>query len=108
MTTQTITHHGITFDRKALEKFCRKNGIKKLSLFGSVLTDDFGLDSDIDMLVEFMPGETVTFISLFDMEEELSHMFGGRRVELRTLQDLSRYFRDRVVSEADVQFERQG
>lgn len=106
MTTQTITHHGITFDRKALEKFCLRNGIKKLSLFGSVLTDDFGPDSDIDMLVEFMPGETVTFFSLFDMEEELSHMFIGRKVELRTPQDLSRYFRDRVVAEAEVHFAR--
>jgi len=106
MTTQTITHHGITFDRKALEKFCRKNGIKKLSLFGSVLTDDFGPDSDIDMLVEFMPGETVTFISLSRMERNLSAFFDGRKVDLRTLQELSRYFRDRVETEAETLYVR--
>jgi len=106
MTTQTITHHGITFDRKALEKFCRKNGIKKLSLFGSVLTDDFGLDSDIDMLVEFMPGETVTFIGLSRMERNLSAFFDGRKVDLRTLQELSRYFRERVETEAETLYVR--
>ena len=107
MPTLTVKHHGIKFDRKKIERFCLENGIKKLALFGSVLRDDFGSESDIDMLVEFLPEKTVTFFTLFDMEEELSHMFGGRRVELRTLQDLSRYFRDRVVSEAEVQFERQ-
>ncbi|MFC1529061.1 nucleotidyltransferase family protein, partial [Candidatus Latescibacterota bacterium] len=63
-------------------------------------------ESDIDMLVEFMPGETVTFFTLFDMEEKLSSMFGGRKVELRTPRDLSRYFRDRVIAEAEVQFAR--
>ena len=102
MNPQTITHHGITFDRKALEEFCRKNGIKKLSLFGSVLTDNFGPDSDIDMLVEFMPGETVTFISLSRMERDLSAFFEGRKVDLRTLQELSRYFRDKVKTEAET------
>ena len=106
MTTQTITHHGITFDRKALEKFCLRNGIKKLSLFGSVLTDDFGPDSDIDMLVEFIPGETVTFISLSRMERNLSAFFDGRKVDLRTLQELSRYFRERVETEAETLYVR--
>ena len=106
MTTNTVTHHGITFDRKALEKFCLKNGIKKLSLFGSVLQDDFGPESDIDILVEFMPGETVTFFTLLDMEEELSRMFGDRKVELKTPQDLNRYFRDRVIAAAEVHFAR--
>ena len=106
MTTKTVTHHGITFTRTVIERFCLKNGIKKLSLFGSVLRNDFGPESDIDILVEFMPGKVVTFFTLFDMEEELSSMFGGRKVELRTPQDLSRYFRDRVIAEAEVHFAR--
>ncbi len=105
MTTKTVTHHGITFTRTRIEKFCLKNGIKKLSLFGSVLRNDFGPESDIDILVEFMPGKVVTFFTLFDMEEELSSIFGGRKVELRNPQDLSRYFRDRVIAEAEVYFD---
>lgn len=106
MNPQTITHHGITFDRIALEEFCRKNGIKKLSLFGSVLTDNFGSDSDIDMLVEFIPGETVTFITLSRMERNLSVLFDGRKVDLRTPHELSRYFRDRVETEAETLYVR--
>lgn len=64
MSTQTVTLHGITFDSTALETFCKKNGIKKLALFGSVLRGDFRPESDIDMLVEFMPGEVVGFLRL--------------------------------------------
>jgi len=106
MNRHPITHHGITCDRKALEEFCRKNGIKKLSLFGSVLTDNFGPDSDIDMLVEFMPGETVTFIRLSRMERHLSVLFDGKKVDLRTRHELSRYFRDRVETEAEALYVR--
>ena len=85
MKKQTVTCHGIPFDRDVVEKFCLKNGIRKLSLFGSVLRDDFGHDSDIDVLVEFMPDARVGFFELFDMEEELSHILGGRKVgELTT------------------------
>ena len=84
--------------------FCRRHHIRKLSVFGSVLRDDFGPDSDIDVLVEFEPGRTPGFFRLFDMEEELSAMLGGRKVDLRTPEDLSRYFRDRVMAEAVVQY----
>lgn len=85
-----------------LAEFCRKNRIKKLSLFGSVLRDDFGPDSDIDVLVEFEPGQTPGF-AIIDMENELSLM-AGRKVDLRTPNDLSRYFRDRVIRESRVEY----
>ena len=102
MITKSITHHNIEFDRSKLQGFCIENGIKKLSLFGSILRDDFGPESDIDMLVEFMPGEMVTFISLSRMERALSKLFGGKKVDLRTPGELSRYFRDRVLTEAET------
>ncbi len=99
--TPSIVYHGIVFDRNELESFCRRNGIRRLSLFGSVLRDDFGPESDIDMLVEFQPGETVGFLRLAGMELELEGIF-GRTVDLRTPSDLSGYFRDKVLTEAEV------
>jgi uncharacterized protein len=82
--------------------FCRRNGIRRLPLFGSVLTDRFSPQSDIDVLVEFQPRQRVGFFRLADMELELSRMLGGRKVDLRTPMDLSRYFRDEVVQGARV------
>ncbi|MBI2854754.1 MAG: nucleotidyltransferase family protein [Chloroflexi bacterium] len=87
---------------KELAAFCRRHHIKSLSLFGSVLRDDFRPDSDIDVLVEFQPGKTPGFFTFAEMEDELSALFGTRKVDLRTPQDLSRYFRDRVLREAVV------
>lgn len=92
-------------DKLAL--FCRRNHIMKLSLFGSVLRDDFRKDSDIDVLVQFEPGHTPDFFKLAEMEDELFILF-GRKVDLRTAQDLSRYFRDRVVKEAEVLYSATG
>lgn len=89
--------------RDRLAEFCRRNHIIKLSLFGSVLRDDFSPDSDIDVLVQFAPGHTPDFFKLADMEAELSTLF-SRKVDIRTPQDLSRYFRDRVIKEAEVQY----
>ena len=86
-------------------RFCAQNHIRRLSLFGSILTDRFRPDSDVDVLVEFEPGATVTYLDLARMERELSDVL-GRRADLRTPAELSRYFRDRVVSEALVQYER--
>lgn len=85
-----------------LTEFCRKHHIKKLALFGSVLREDFRPDSDIDVLVEFDPGHVPGF-AIIDMEVELSRLV-GRKVDLRTPNDLSRYFRDRVVREAKVEY----
>ena len=102
MSVHTIIHHNITFDTEKLKKFCRKNDIIKLLLFGSVLHDDFGPESDIDMLVEFMPGKAATYIDLAGYEIELKEFFGGRKVDLRTPAELSKYFRDKVLSEAET------
>jgi predicted nucleotidyltransferase len=89
--------------QKEVAKFCEKNHIRKLALFGSVLRASFGPDSDLDILVEFKPGHVPGFFGLVAMEEELSKLF-RRRVDLRTPQDLSRYFRDDVLAEAEVQY----
>jgi predicted nucleotidyltransferase len=87
-----------------LEEFCRRNRIRKLAFFGSVLRPDFGPESDIDVLVEFEPCAQVGFFELYDLEQELSRILGGRKVDLRTPEDLSRYFRDEVVAHAQVQY----
>jgi predicted nucleotidyltransferase len=94
----------IVVPRDKIADFCRRNHIRKLSLFGSVLRGDFGPDSDVDVLVEFEPGHVPGFFRLFDMEEELSSLVGGRKVDIRTPQDLSRYFRDEVLTYAEVQY----
>ena len=74
-------------------------------MFGSALRSDFGPESDIDLLVEFEPGRTPGLLGIADMELGLSRMF-GRKVDLRTLGDLSRYFRQQVIDEAQIQYER--
>jgi predicted nucleotidyltransferase len=84
--------------------FCRRHYICRLAIFGSALRDDFGPESDVDVLVDFVPGHTPGFFGLFDMEEELQSLFGGRKVDIRTPQDLSRYFRQEVVATAEVQY----
>jgi len=81
--------------------FCRRNRIRKLRLFGSVLRSDFRPDSDVDFLVDFEPGAKVGLLSLARMELELGEIV-GRKVDLRTVADLSRYFRDDVVRSATV------
>ncbi len=96
-------YHNIKIPRERLAAFCRKNNIRRLSLFGSILRDDFSEDSDIDVLVEFEPGKTPSLPGMADLEIELSEML-GRRVELRTPKDLSRYFRGEVLQEAEPQY----
>lgn len=94
--------------KRKLAAFCQRHYIRKLALFGSVLRKDFRPDSDIDVLVEFEPGHIPGFLKLADMEDELSASFGGRKVDLRTPQDLSHYFRDQAVKEAKVYYEAAG
>jgi len=94
----------ISIDRERIAEFCRRNHIRKLSLFGSVLRDDFRLDSDVDVLAEFEPGAVVGLIRLAGMEIELSEML-GRKVDLNTAGFLNRYFRARVLAEAEVQYD---
>ena len=86
-----------------IAEFCRNNHIRRLALFGSVLRDDFGPDSDIDVLVEFEPDAHVG-LRFFSMEIELSEML-GRKVDLNTPGFLSDYFRDKVMAEAEVQYD---
>ena len=87
-----------------IAEFCKKNHIVRLSLFGSVLRDDFQADSDIDFLVEFEPGNVPGLIGYCRMERELSELIGNRKVDLRTPQELSKYFRDEVLAQAEVQY----
>jgi len=79
---------------------CRRNGIRTLALFGSVLTDRFSESSDVDVLVEFHHNQRVGFFRLADIEAELSRLLNGRKIDLRTPMDLSRYFRDEVLKGA--------
>ncbi len=90
-------------DRAQIAGFCKKHHIRKLSLFGSALRGDFQPDSDVDLLVEFRPGHPVGYIRLASIERELSEML-GRKVDLRTPGELSRYFRDEVIRSAEVQY----
>lgn len=90
-------------DREIIAEFCKRNHIKKLSLFGSIIRDDFGPDSDVDVIVEFESGFRVGLIRLAGIENELSKII-GRKADIRTPQELSRYFRDDVMSTAEVQY----
>ena len=90
--------------RNELAAFCRANGICWLAIFGSALRADFGPDSDIDVLVEFEPDRTPGLLGVAGLEMELSTLFGGRKVDLRTPEDLSRHFRREVVDTAEVQY----
>ena len=83
--------------------FCQRHGIRMLAFFGSVLRGDFRPDSDVDVLVEFEPGVSVGLIRLGSLQLELSSIL-GQRVDLRTPQDLSPYFRGDVVQSALVQY----
>lgn len=91
-------YHGIRINERKISGFCRRNGIRKLSLFGSLLGNDFSEKSDIDILVEFEKGSVPGLIALNRMERELSDIFNGRKVDLRTPMDLSRYFREDVLT----------
>ncbi len=90
--------------RNEIAALCRRHHVCKLSLFGSVLRNDFGPQSDIDVLVEFDPKHVPGFFRLSEMADELSQIFDGRRIDLRTPQDLSRYFRSDVLARAEVQY----
>lgn len=98
-----MTYHGIEIPEQAVAAFCRKHHIRRLSLFGSILRDDFGPDSDIDVLVEFEPGATPGLIRMAGLEIELSQIL-GRRADLRTAAELSRHFREDVLTEAQAQY----
>ena len=89
--------------REVIADFCRRHHIRRLALFGSALRGPLRPDSDIDLLVEFEPGHTPGLLGMARLERELSALL-GRKVDLRTPNDLSRYFRDEVLREAKVQY----
>lgn len=91
----------IDIDEAAIQSFCTKYHIRSLALFGSVLRDDFGPESDVDVLVEFEPGHVVGLITLAGLENELSEIF-GRQVDLNTPGGLSPYFREAVLLEQEA------
>jgi hypothetical protein len=93
--------------KKELAEFCQKNHIKKLSVFGSLVRGELGPDSDIDLLVEFEQGHTPGLFSIIRMEMELGEVF-GKKVDLRTPDDLSQYFRDEVMRNAQLQYQSRG
>lgn len=95
----------LPIDRDVLAAFCRRYQIRKLSLFGSTLKGTNRPDSDVDLLVEFEPHATPSLLTMAHIENELSPLLGGRKVDLRTPRELSRYFRDEVVRTAEVQYE---
>lgn len=100
-----MTEH-LHFDADALVALCDRHGIRRLSLFGSVLQGTDRPDSDVDLLVEFEPGRKPGLLGLATIELELSNLLGGRRVDLRTPEELSRHFREDVLRAAQVQFAR--
>jgi hypothetical protein len=98
----------ISVPQDLLARFCEERGICRLSIFGSALRPDLSPESDIDVIVEFESGRIPGLLGIARMERELSELFGGRKVDLRTPEDLSRYFRQSVLDEAEVQYAHRG
>jgi predicted nucleotidyltransferase len=97
-------HPSLNIDESTLARLCREHRIGRLALFGSQLKGTAGQESDVDLLVEFSPDARPTLLDMAQIEIELSQAMGGRKVDLRTPQDLSPYFRDEVVRTAEVQY----
>lgn len=98
------TQRKINLPKDKVVEFCKRNHIAKLSLFGSILREDFNTESDIDILVEFQAGHEPGYFGLAHMERELSNFLGGKKVDLRTPNELSKYFRKDVLALAEVQY----
>lgn len=94
----------ISIPKTELAAFCQAHKITRFAIFGSALRTDFDSESDIDVLVEFTPGYAPGLLGIAGLEIELSELFGGRKVDLRTPEDLSRYFREEVLESAEDQY----
>lgn len=94
----------IDIPKDALAAFCEKHHIRKLSVFGSALRGDFRPDSDVDVLVEFDPRHVPGFLRLFEMEEELARLFGGRKIDMVTEKFLNHRIRKDILAEAEIQY----
>jgi len=97
-------NRAIDLPKDKIAEFCRAHHIRRLAVFGSALRPDFRPDSDIDILVEFEPEHIPSLFGMARLERKLSALLGGRKVDLRTPEDLSRYFRQEVLKEAEVQY----
>ena len=95
----------ITIPGDRLASFCEERGIRRLAVYGSALRDDFGPESDIDVLVEFEPNRIPGLVALAGMELDLRMIFPDRNVDMRTAEDLSKYFRQEVLNTAEVLYE---
>lgn len=100
-----MTQDRIQIPKDRVADFCRRHRIQKLSLFGSSVRGDFVPNSDVDVLVEFDPDERVGLIKLARLQFELSEIL-GQKVDLNTPGFLSKYFRDQVLAEMEVQYDR--
>lgn len=96
----------IQIPRDRIAEFCRRHHIRRLSLFGSVLRDDFGPDSDVDVLVEWEPGHTPGW-DIVTIAEELEELFGGRKVDMINPRFIKPRLRDNILNSAEVQYERE-
>ena len=97
-------HKSLNLDEAIVARFCRQYRIRRLALFGSQLKGTARAESDIDLLVDFDPDAVPGLLGIAAMELELSRLLGGRKVDLRTAQDLSRHFREEVLRTAEVQY----
>lgn len=97
----------LVIPKDQIAEFCRRNHIRKLSLFGSVLREDFRPDSDVDVLVVFEPGHALGW-DIIDLEEELSRILGGRKIDLIKEKYLNHRLRDRILGQAEVEFDAEG
>ena len=93
---------------EGVARFCQRNHIRRLAVFGSALRHDFGPASDVDVLAEFEPGHVPSLFGLVRLQDELGAVLGGWDVDLLTAEDLSSYFRDEVVREAEVVYVERG
>ena len=98
-----MIRHGIDISKEKIADFCRRNHIRKLAFFGSFLRDDFRPDSDIDVLVDFEP-EHVPGFRLIEIEEELSALLGGRKIDMVTEKYLNRRLRDQVLTDKEAMY----
>jgi len=98
-----VAYHGVDIPQSAIAEFCQRYHVRRLALFGSILRDDFGPDSDVDVLVEFEAGHVPGLLRMAGLEIELSGIL-GRKADLRTAAELSRHFREDVLREAQVQY----
>jgi predicted nucleotidyltransferase len=104
LTGQAMSRARIDIPKGRITEFCRQHHIRRFALFGSVLRDDFGPGSDVDILVDFEPEHVPGFLGLYELEQQLSALLGGVEVDLITEKFLNRRIRGRVLAEAEVQY----